>query len=453
MYYLVSSIYNYMKITTFYNEEYLQSASYQSYRTISSYVDGFKNGARKIIYTVDKHNITSDIKVSQLGSKVAEETSYLHGEQSLYGTIVSLAQTFAGSNNLNMLQPEGNFGNRFIQEAAAGRYIYTKKSKYFDLILHRDDRNVLINQVFEGEQIEHKYYVPIIPLILVNGSEGIGNGFAQKIFQRDEHEIIKVLEDYLKCKKLPKFIRPKVKGFGGSINIIEDGKLQIMGSLQVVNTNTIKITDVPFTYDLQGYLKVLTTLEDKKIIKGFTDLSENDAFEFDIDCTREFIAKTTGEELLETFKLVKKVKENFTCIDENNAVVEFENEIQLIQHYIKIRLDYYLLRKKSLLKKLEDDQLMLNNKVAFIKGIVDGSIEVGNKTKLEIEKQLVKAKIKKVEDSYEYLYKMSIYSLTKEKYEELSTQLKLNLKSQAELAAKTEKQLWLDDLEALQKSI
>jgi len=442
-----------MKITTFYNEEYLQSASYVSFRMLSSVVDGFKNGARKIIYTVDKHNIYSDIKVSQLGSKVAEETSYLHGEQSLYGAIVALAQTFAGSNNLNMLQPEGNFGNRFIQEAAAGRYIYTRKSKYFDLILHKDDRDILINQTFEGEQIEHKYYVPIVPLILINGSEGIGNGFAQKIFQRDEKEIIKILEDYLKGKKFPKSIGPKVKGFGGSINLLEDGKLQIVGSLQIVNTNTIKITDVPFTYDLQGYLKVLTALEDKKIIKGFIDKSENDVYEFEIDCTRDFVSKTTKEEFLEIFKLVKKVTENFTCIDENNAVIEFENEIQLLQHYIKIRLNYYSLRKKSLLEKLKSNQILLSNRVAFIKGIVDGTIIVGNKTKTEIEKQLIKAKIKKIEDSYEYLYKMSIYSLTKEKYEELSTQLESNIKSQTELESKTENQLWLTDLEELKKHL
>lgn len=439
-----------MKVTQFYNEEYLQSANYQSFRTIASYIDGLKNGARKIIYTVDKYNITSDLKVSQLGSKVAEETEYLHGEVSLYSTIVGLAQTYPGSNNINLLQPEGNFGTRFIPEASAGRYIYTKKTKIFDTIFNKDDKQILIPQQFEGEVIEPKFFTPIIPLILINGSEGIGNGFAQKILQRDHKEIISIIENYLKKgEKIPKQIVPYVKGYKGSIKL-NDGKVEIIGKIDVVNSNTLKISEIPFTYNLQSYKNVLVDLEEKKIIKSFDDKSENDNYEFYIDCTREF-TKTPMNELLDIFKLVKKVTENFTCIDENNAIIEFKDEKELLAAYIKIRLDYYVKRKKALLASLDDEAALYSNKILFIESVVNGSIIVNNKSKADIEKQITKVKIKKIEESYDYLLRMPIYSLTKEKIEELKKQLSDTQIKITELKDKTEKDLWITDLENLKK--
>ena len=440
-----------MKVTQFYNEEYLQSANYQSFRTIASYIDGLKNGARKIIYTVDKYNITSDLKVSQLGSKVAEETEYLHGEVSLYSTIVGLAQNYPGSNNINLLQPEGNFGTRFIPEASAGRYIYTKKTKIFDTIFNKDDKQILIPQQFEGETIEPKFFTPIIPLILINGSEGIGNGFAQKILQRDHKEIIAIIENYLKGKKIPNQIVPSVKGYKGSIKL-KDGKVEIIGKIDVVNSNTLKISEIPFTYNLQSYKNVLVDLEDKKIIKSFDDKSENDNYEFYIDCTREF-TKTPMDELLDIFKLVKKVTENFTCIDENNAIVEFKDEKELLTAYIKIRLEYYIKRKKALLASLDDEASLYSNKISFIESVVNGTIVVNNKSKTDIEKQISKVKIKKIEGSYDYLLRMPIYSLTKEKIEELKKQLSETQTKINELKDKTEKDLWTADLENLKKAL
>lgn len=443
-----------MKITQFYMDEYSASANYQSFRSVGSYIDGLKNGARKIVYTVDKNNITSDIKVSQLGSKVAELTEYLHGENSLYSTMVGMAQTFPGSNNLNLLQPEGNFGTRFIQEASAGRYIYTKKSKYFDKLFMKEDRDILISQDFEGKIIEPKFYVPIIPLILVNGSEGIGNGFAQKILPRDEKKIIEMILGYLKSNKKMGLIVPSMKGFHGKIESIksDDGvKILMSGKIDVVNTNTLRISEIPSIYDLQAYIKVLNKLEEDKIIKGYTDKSENDVYEFDIDVTREF-CKTPQEELLKIFKLTKSFTENFTCIDENNAIVEFKDEKELLTSYIKIRLDYYSKRKKYILADYIEQNSILENKIKFIEKINSGELIVSNKSKSDIEKQLAKLKIKKIPD-YEYLLRLSIYTLTKEKIEEMKDQLSKNKKQVEILQTKTEKDLWIEDLEELKKHL
>ena len=141
--------------------------------------------------------------------------------------------------------------------------------------------------------------------------------------------------------------------------------------------------------------------------------------------------------------------ENFTCIDENNAIVEFNNEKELLAAYIKIRLEYYALRKKSILKKIEYDNEILKNKLLFVEAVINKKIEVSNKSKTDIEKQIAKLKIKKIEDGYDYLLRMAIFSLSKDKYQELKTDLESNLKKYEELKNKTEKALWLSDLQEL----
>ena len=439
-----------MEISTFYDEEYIQSANYQSFRSIASYADGLKNGGRKIIYTVIENNINSEIKVSQLGSKVAELTEYLHGDDSLQSTIAGMAQNFVGSNNINLLQPEGNFGTRFVPKPSASRYIYTLKSKYLDILFHKEDSQILIDQDFEGKRIEPRFYVPILPMILVNGSEGIGNGFAQKIMPRDLKDVIKNIELMIAGKK-PKKMTPGVRGYAGKIQQIEDGKIEIHGLLDITNSNTITITEIPFTYDLQSYLKVLNDLEEKKIIKTYTDKSEDDKFLFEIDCTREF-TKTPIEELYTIFKLVKRLSENFTCIDENNAIVEFKDELELLNKFVALRLDYYTKRKSNILKRLESEESLLKSKLIFIEAVVAGEIIVNNKPKLDIEKQIAKVKtIKKVDGSYDFLLRMAIYSLSKDKISELKKDLEDNLAKQTELKLKSNKDLWTEDLQELKK--
>lgn len=437
-----------MKITEFYQTEYLQSALYQSFRSIASYIDGLKPSSRKIIYTIDKANIHNKIKVSQLSSKVAEFTQYLHGEQSLSGVIVGLAQNFVGSNNKNLLSPDGNFGSRFIPEPSAGRYIYTKKSDVFDKIFDDRDSDILPDQWFEGEKIEYKYYAPILPLLLVNGSEGIGNGFAQKILPRKiedlNHEIIKKLSN---SKYVIKDIEPYYEGFNGFIKR-EDGKVIIYGNFKRASAATLEITEIPIGYNLASYLSVLDGLVEKKIIKDYDDYSENDEFSFIIKVTKEFLQKN-DEEIYDILRLKKIITENFTCIDENNAIIEFNNEKELLDAFVDFRLKLYSKRKKAIIDSLNKKKLIIENRVRFINAIIDDSSIIMKKARKVVESFLSKNKYDKVDNSYAYLLSMSIFSFTKEKVEELETSLK-DIKKEIEIISKkTPKTLWKEDLKRI----
>jgi DNA topoisomerase-2 len=143
-----------------------------------------------------------------------------------------------------------------------------------------DDRDVLEEQWFEGERIEYKYYVPILPLILINGSEGIGNGFAQKILPRNIEDVKQEIANKLKSTKYTiKPLIPYFKGFNGLVEQNgESNRWIVSGSFTRVNTSTIHITEVPIGYDLKSYLQVLDDLVEKKVIKDYDDNSNDDNF-------------------------------------------------------------------------------------------------------------------------------------------------------------------------------
>src|SRR6056300_195934 len=164
-----------MKLENFFKEEYIDFSVYDNVRKLSSYIDGQKNASRKILHTVLQQNIDKFVKVSNLGPKVQDYSQYLHG--SLEGTIVNMTADYVGSgNNIPLLQGDGNFGSAFIPQAAATRYIFARQNEVIKDVFVKDDTVLLETQYFEGDKIEPKYYVPTIPMLLVNGSEGISIG-------------------------------------------------------------------------------------------------------------------------------------------------------------------------------------------------------------------------------------------------------------------------------------
>jgi DNA topoisomerase II len=438
-----------LTVSDFFNNDYIQYAMYDSYRSCANYIDGMKPTARKIVHVINKNNVTTPMKISVLGSKLVEECAYLHGEGSGCGVAVNMAQNFVGSNNINLLEPKGSFGNRFINQAAAARYIYTCKSKWFDKFFNKDDYPSLIKQSFEGEQIEPKFYMPIVPLLLINGSEGIGNGYAQKILPRNVKDIITFIKDVLKDGKSTQKLIPYYNGFKGKVKVNDEGQIKIYGAFERVNPVTIRITEIPVYYDLDSYVQVLIGLKEEKIIKSFKDYSDNDVFKFEVLVDRE-TGKMTDDELLNMFKLVKTITENFTCIDENNSIREFNNVYEVIVAYIKVRLEFYKKRKEYLISKLKEELTLLMNRVYFIKGVIEGTIIINKKSKDNIEAQLKKMNFNKINDSYDYLLNMPIYSLTKEKIEELFEKSKAKKKELNEICSQKIQDMWLLDLKTFE---
>jgi len=442
-----------MNINDFYMNDYLSFAGYDNWRKIASYVDGLKPSARKCIYTILSKNISNPKKVSQIKSSVAEYTSYIHGDDSLVGVIVNLAQNFVGANNIPLLKCEGNFGNRTQPSASAARYIFTCKEDYLDLIFNSDDNNVLIEQIFEGEKIEPKYYVPIIPLILVNGSEGLSVGFSQKILPRNPIDLVNAIKEILDDKEISIDLIPYFKGFSGKVFRREEGGFEIHGTFKKIGDKLV-IDELPIGYDLKSYKKVLNTLEEKKVISDYNDLTDTKTDKFQFSIKYKDLDKKTDYEILETFKLIKRVSENFTTMDENNVVKVFSDEKEILKNYVNIRLQYYTKRKEYKIEKIEYELLILRNKLKFISDIISKKLIISNKSKQNIIEQMDELNYyNKIEDSYDYLLRMQMYSLTSEKIDELKTQL-LNKKNELnELKNKDIKDWYKEDLDKLMEKI
>jgi len=432
-----------MQVTEFFNNDYVSYAAYDNIRKIANYVDGLKSASRKVLYTFLEDNINKDIKVNRSAAKVSEKCEYLHGESSLEGVIAGMAQSFVGANNLPLLSPEGSFGTRFIPKAGASRYIYTKLQPYTRLIFRKEDESLLEKQIFEGNVIEYKFYVPIIPMLLVNGSSGVSNGFAQKILPRKVSTIIQAIEDKLNDKDID--LTPGIEGYKGDIIKYENG-WEIRGKFERIGRTKILITEIPPQYSLKKYISILDKLEDNKVIRRYKDLSENDNFKFEIDVSSEFVKKD-DKYILEKLKLIQKEVENFSTIDENNRIKVFDNEYELFDAYFKIRYEFYKKRKNYQLKKLKSEIEYLKDKINFINAIIENKIIINKKSKEEIIKQAEKLNIKYIEEHL----KMQLWNLTQEKIDELLNIIDGKEKEYEELLNKSEKQIWLEELNELKK--
>jgi len=437
-----------MDLSEFFKSDYVNFASYDNVRKICSLVDGQKNASRKILYTILENNIVKEIKVSQLGSKVAEQTEYLHG--SLDEVISGLGQDFAGTNNLPLLQKSGNFGTRFEHMASAPRYIYTHGSDVFFELFDKRDNSILESQHFEGSKIEPVFYVPALPVILCNGSEGLSSGFAQKILPRNPSEVKQYMLAKLNGLKTPELF-PWYRGFSGKIAMGgKPNQWLIKGVAKKIGVNKVEITDIPPHYDLKKYINVLNDLEDKKVIQSYIDKSDDDNFHFIITVPSISLKAWSDDELLNKLKLIKTVTENLTTLDENNKIVVHTDIYALIEHYTRVKIKYIERRKLHLQEKMLESIKIDYSRYSFIKMIVDDKLVINKRKKSEIVEDLNAIdNIILVQNSYDYLLNMSIQSLTAERMEKLESSIRQQKIELDKLLKSTPTELWIDDIKGI----
>ena len=438
---------NYFKISEFFQNDYVDQASYDNLRKIASAIDGQKNASRKILYTIMEKNVKDEIKVSQLGSKVAEFAEYLHGN--LDGVIVGLAQNYPGTNNIPLLTREGNFGTRFSQEASASRYIYTYGAKEFFELFRKEDTAVLTKQYFEGQEIEPRFYVPNLPILLINGSEGVSSGFAQKILPRNPKLIKESIKGHIAGKSCDeKKFYPYFEGFNGIIEKGENkGQWLIKGIVTRKTINKVEISEVPIGHDLKSYLDVLDDLEDKKVIQSYKDKSENDNFLFEVNINSKDLKDWDDNTLLEKLKLVKKVTENYTCMNADNKIQLFDDAIGIFEYYFNEKIKSLQLRKDYRLNKLEEDIKFDYSRYIFIKSIVEEKLIINKRKKSDIEIDLDKIEqIVRRDDSFDYLLNMNIVSLTEERMQKLLDDIKTKKEAFDNLKSTTVNDIWLSEI-------
>lgn len=440
-------------ITQFLSEEYKEFALYSiEGRAIPSVIDGFKPTQRKIINAssnVWKNGSEKVLKVFQLAGIVASTQYYHHGDQALSNAIINLAQKF--KNNAPLLEEDGQFGSLRSPQAGAPRYIGTKLSPYFKLIYK--DFDLLEFKEEEGETIEPHFFLPIIPTVLINGGSGIAVGFASNILNRDIKEIIEACQKLINGKNITT-IKPHLNGFLGDYTQDKENpkKWIIRGKLQRVNTSTVKISELPPSLTYEKYEEILDKLVETKDIVSYDDNCK-DNIDYTIKFTRADLEKLDDDKLIKLLKLEESETENLTTLDEFGKLKIFDSVEDIIKYFVSFRLGYYQKRKDFLLDKMQHDLKILGNRGKFIKLILEGKIQVNNKLKEEIIKQIETFSLDKIDGDYDYLLRMPIYSLTREMFEKLKEDFKMKKDEIEKLKLVEPKDMYLEDLSELKKKL
>lgn len=424
-------------------------------RAIPSVIDGLKPTARKVVYIADKvwkTGTEKPMKVFQFVGKMAADAYYHHGDASANSVVTGMGQDF--KNSLALLEGIGQYGSLRSTEAGAPRYIATKLSKNFRNLYK--DFELLENQIDEGVEIEPKFFLPIVPTVMLNGTSGIAIGFASNILNRNPMDVVDNCISYLKGKKV-KELKPWLSEFSGEwIRDVENNKKWTMrGRYEISDKKPeIHVTELPPTIEFEKYESYLDDLVDKKIIRDYDNNSASGVdyvLKFKKDEFDKFISNI--DKLEKTLKINDYVTENFTTLDENGKLKIFNSVEDILVYFVEFRLEYYQKRKDFYIDKYNKELRELCWRAKFIKSIIDKKLVVNNTPKENIVSWLEDNKFEKIDDSYNYLLNMPIYSLTKEKYEDLLNKAK-EKKSQIEEFEKKEiKDMYLEDLQELKKKI
>lgn len=462
----------------FINKELIHFSNDDNNRSIPSIYDGLKPSQRKILYTALATNLTSEIKVAQFAPKVSEKTGYLHGEVSLEGAIINMAQDYPCSNNINLLMPNGSFGSREKagNDSAATRYIYTELNKITKLIFRPEDNILLKYIIEEGKQIEPENYYPIIPMCLVNGAKGIGTGYSTDIPCFNPYDIIDnlicMIED--RDDEMVDLI-PWYRGFTGRIER-KNIDTFICHGIYNASGNSVHITEIPVQNGIEAFIQ---NIKKKEYVNSISDSSKPNIVNFEVFIEPEFLQQIikdendTGSNILEQeLGLVSKIKtSNLTLYDANNNLTRYDTVLDILTEFYNNRLQKYKERRELYIKILSNNIDILKEKMRFIQDVINNVIIISKRKKDDIVQDLIKHGYKKMSTdinavdeqneqddenndkqlkvnykSYKYIFELGLFSLTKEKLEALQKQIDEKQSEYDRYLNITEKDLWKEEL-------
>lgn len=421
-------------------------------RAIPSVIDGLKPTARKSVYIADKIWKTGSekpMKVFQFVGKMAADAYYHHGDASANSVVTGMGQSF--KNSLPLLEGIGQYGTLRSTSAGAPRYISTKLSKNFRLLYK--DFELIENQIDEGVVVEPKFFLPVVPTVIINGSSGIAVGFASNILNRNPKDVVQACIDHLNGKKI-KELKPWFAEFSGSWSRDKENpnKWYAKGIYELGKCN-VHVTELPPDWTFEKYESYLDGLVDKKTIKDY-DNNSSSVVDYDLKFKKDELQALVDKDKLENLlKITSSFTENLTTLDENGKLKIFDCAEDIVKYFVDFRLGYYQKRKDYLLDKYNKELKELCLRAKFIKAIIDKKLVVNNVKKDIIIGWLEDNKFDKIDGSYNYLLNMPIWSLTKERFDDLMEKAKQK-KLQIEETEKLEpKEMYLGDLQELKKKV
>lgn len=428
-------------------------------RSLPNLIDGLKESQRKVLFSCFKRKLVKEIKVAQLSGYVSENSAYHHGEASLNKAIVAMAQKFVGHNNMNLLFPGGQFGSRIKggSDAASERYIFTRLTSNASKLFKQEDE-VLLNYLDDdGQPIEPDFYVPTLPLLLINGSKGIGTGFSTTMPSFNPADVKKNLLRLMKSQNpedvVMKEMTPWYDGFLGKVKKVAALKWSTHGVFESKKATSVHVTELPIGTWTDDYVEFLKNMEAESEIVGFKDHSNEVSVDLHIDFTKEKLRNLVRSDKLEDFlKLRTTVNAtNLHVIDDKGQIVKIETPEDVIRKFYVVRKRFYGLRKDHLLKRTTHELEVLRNKIRFIRAVSAQEIKLYGVKKADTLARLAKDEYYKVKTDkgvrgHQYLLDLKCEHFTEEKVVVLQKDIASKEKFLADLNEKTPLDLWKEEI-------
>jgi len=481
-------------VSDFINKELIAYSHSSNIRAIPNVMDGFKVSQRKILFGCLKRNLTTEIRVAQLGGYVSEHAAYHHGEASLYQTITAMAQTFVGSNNINLLEPVGQFGTRLMggEDAASPRYIHTHLTKIARAIFLGEDTPILNYTDDDGLPVEPEWYAPVIPMILVNGCRGIGTGYSTFVPSYEPRQIAKAIRSRLLTSSgagagaedgsggevgvgLPWW-----RGFTGEISVgldTEGRKVIVNGRARVEGDSVVVIEELPVGTWTKNYREFLETLLNgsplakKPMLREIRDEYNN----VDVKITLEFLPGVLPD-LVSSGKLYKELKlesavhlTNMWLYDASGKLRRYETPEAILEDFMRTRLGVYEARREHQLRELEKEHRLITAKAEFIQAVCEERLDLrgeddavagalrglglpelsrGGGESVDVGGGADEGESGDPLAGWKYLLSMPVRSLTEAKRRQLLEEREGVMRKMEELRGSTPISLWIRDLDA-----
>ena len=412
-------------------------------RAIPNMVDGMKPVQRFYVYSSIQNSKKEFKKVSAIAG-VVSDYGYNHGESSAAGAGQLMAAEW--SNNVCLVEGRGSFGTRLVQSAAAARYTYTRLHKNFNQFIRDID---LAPEHVDPEHEPPAFYVPVIPLVLANGVKGIATGFATSILPRCPIDIARACREYVTKGKIGKKVAIKFPDFTGTMTYDADqDRFICLGSYELKSKTVLMITEVPYGYDRESYVKILDKLEDDGHIVSYEDQCDKNGFQFEIKLKQSIAAKLDDAKLVNMFKLAKNMSENITVIDFDGKLREYTDERDLIKDFCDYRNTILAKRIQKRQDEFNEEVRWLTVKMEFIQSVLDNQIVFKNQKKVEVVKQIL-AETSALETDCDRLLRINILNLTDEQVKQLQTEIDTAKTNLVFWETTTVKEQFVSDLDEL----
>jgi DNA topoisomerase-2 len=465
----------------FINDELIHFSNADNIRSLPNILDGFKPSQRKVLFACLKRGLRSEVKVAQLAGYVSEHSAYHHGEASLCGTIVAMAQNFVGSNNINLLVPNGQFGSRLMggKDSASPRYIFTYLESITDKIYRKEDAGILKHLDDDGMMVEPEHYLPVLPMLLVNGCVGIGTGFSTDIPPYNPTDLLRVLRDRL-MGRLSNLqyagLKPWWQGFKGEVASGGDGCWITRGKYTVTSeTKTITITELPvgvWTKDYKTFLDEMCTVDKTKdgskameyafgndgqpLLKSFDDLYTDEEVKFVLYFDQDGFEELKSDlgDFEKRFRLSSSWRTtNMVAFDCESKITRYGSVGAILEAYYVPRLAAYEQRRLKEIERLEADAIEADAKARFIRAILKGIIDLRGSSDTEIVEGMKDLELPALSgsdscvDGWDYLLRLRMDRVKASAVTDAETAVAAAQEAVASLKGTTASQMWLADLE------